>query len=199
MKLELKPLTPAQSRAAAVALLLAILAAAGAAVAIPTLLLHKRYDDAIASRIDRIRRERRIMTMAPALHKQLADLRDLNAAQYYLHSRNPALAAAEIQDTAKRLIDASGCKLLSTGTAPATSEDSLTRITVNMQLSGAAECLQQTLYGLENASPYLFVDNLSVRTNPFYNPNNTANQAPIAQFPLQIQFDVSGYVQGGKP
>ena len=187
-------LTRAQSRALALLLAFVALGALGAALALPLLRLHRHYDDAIAAASDRIVRERRLIGMAPALHAQLQQLHELMPAQYYLHERNPALASAEVQSVAKRLLDANGCKLSSMNVLPPKAEAPLTRVGINVQLSGTLQCLEPLLYGLESAKPYLFIDNFSVRTGTFFMFNKP--EQTEASPTLQIQFDLSGYVAG---
>ena len=189
MNIELRPMTPGQSRAAAVLLLALCVGALAALVAVPTLALHRRYDDAIAARVDRLTREHRIMSMAPELERQLRDVAQRNAGQYYLRNANSVLAAAEIQEVAKRQVDANACKLLSMGILPPKDESAVTKVGINVQLTCNLDSLEKVLYALETAKPYLFIDNLSIRSNAYAAPN----AAPVAP-DLQVQFDLSGYV-----
>jgi general secretion pathway protein M len=189
MKIELRPMTPRESRAAAVLLLAVCIAVLAAAVAVPTLALHRRYDDAIATRVDRLTREHRIIAMAPELERQLRDIAQRNPGQYYLRNANPVLAAAEIQEVAKRQVDANACKLLSMGILPPKDEAVDTKVGINVQLTCNLDSLEKVVYALETAKPYLFIDNLSIRSNAYAAPN----AAPTAP-DLQVQFDLSGYV-----
>ena len=191
MNLTLAPMTPRQSRLLALLLLLAVVLAALAAIALPALQLHAHYQSAIDQRVDRLAREQRVISMAPKLQQQMVELQRLNPARFYLRNDNPVLAAAEIQENAKRLIDANGGKLLSMNILPPKDEDSLTRVGVNVQLTGGLEGVEKLLYSLETATPYLFVNNLSIRTINAYVPPNAA--APPLQ--LQVQFDLTGYVR----
>lgn len=192
MNIKLGPMTPTQSRALAVALLLAVVLAVAGAIALPILRLHRHYDDAIAAAVDRITRERRLIGMAPALHDQLHQLHELNPAQYYLHDPSPALAAAEIQSAAKSQIDAGGCKLVSMNVAQPVEEAPLTRVTVSVQFTGPVECVKAVLYGLEGGKPYLFLDNVAIHSSAGFSAfTNKNNDGPAV---LNTQFDLSGYV-----
>ena len=189
MNIKLSPMSPGQSRAAAVLLLLLCVAAVLALVAVPAVQLHRHYDEAINSRVDRLTREHRIISMAPKLEQQLRDLSKLDHVQYYLRNANPVLAAAEIQEVAKRQVDAQGCKLLSMGILPPKDESDVSKVGVNIQLTCRLDSLEKVLYDLETAKPYLFIDNLSIRSNAYM----PANGSPVLQ-DLQVQFDLSGYV-----
>jgi len=191
MNLTLAPMTPRQSRMLALLLLLAVLAAAVAAIAIPAMQLHAHYQSAIDQRVDRLSREQRIISMAPALQKQMVQLQQLNPARFYLRNSNPVLAAAEIQENAKHLIDANGGKLLSMNILPPKDEGQLTRVGVNVQLTAGLDGVEKLFYGLETATPYLFINNLSIRTINAYTPPN--GTAPPLQ--LQVQFDLSGFAR----
>ncbi|MDY0330451.1 MAG: type II secretion system protein GspM [Thiomonas sp.] len=191
MNLTLTPMTPGQSRALAVLLLLAVLCAVAAAIAIPALQLNARYQSAIDQRVDRLTREQRIISMAPKLQQQMLELQRLNPSRFYLRNPNPVLAAAEIQENAKRLIDANGGKLLSMNILPPKDEDPLTRVGINVQLTGGLDGVEKLLYQLETATPYLFINNLSIRAINAYLPRNSA----VPPLQLQVQFDLTGYVR----
>lgn len=191
MNLTLAPMTPRQSRLLALLLLLAVLAVGVVAVAIPALQLNAHYQSAIDQRVDRLTREQRIISMAPKLQQQMLELQRLNPAQFYLRNPNPVLAAAEIQEDAKRLIDANGGKLLSMNILPPKDENQLTRVGINVQLTGGLDGVVNLLYSLETAVPYLFINNLNIRSINAYTPPN--GTAPPLQ--LQVQFDLTGYVR----
>lgn len=192
MKLELSPMTPGQSRAAALLILLLALAALTAVVAGPAYWLHQHYDRAIESRLDRLTREYRVISTAPELQRQLREIAALDPGRYYLRNANPVLAAAEIQEVAKRQIEANACKLLSIGILPTKDEDNITRVGINVQLTCDLPSLEKILYGLETATPYLFIDNLNLRANTLPIPQGA--QQPAQLPPLQVQFDLFGYV-----
>ncbi|CDW92758.1 MAG: type II secretion system protein GspM [Thiomonas sp.] len=191
MNLTLAPMTPRQSRLLAPLLLLAVFALGVAAVAIPALQLNAHYQSAIDQRVDRLTREQRIISMAPKLQQQMLELQRLNPARFYLRNPNPVLAAAEIQEDAKRLIDANGGKLLSMNILPPKDEDQLTRVGINVQLTGGLDGVEKLLYGLETAVPYLFINNLNIRSINAYIPPNAA----VPPLQLQVQFDLTGYVR----
>ena len=191
MNLNLAPMTPKQSRIMAWLLLLVALLAVAAAIAIPALQLNAHYQSAIDQRVDRLAREQRVISMAPKMQQQMLELQRLNPSQFYLRNNNPVLAAADIQESAKRQIDANGGKLLSMNILPPKDEDPLTRIGINVQITSGLDGLEKLLYSLETSTPYLFINNLSIRAINAYTPPN--GTAPPLQ--LQVQFDLSGYIR----
>ena len=67
------------------------------------------------------------------------------------------------------------------------------QITVNVQLTANIFALRKILNAIETNTPYLFVDNLTVRTQV---PANFRPR-PGAEPEMFVQFDVSGYALTG--
>ena len=83
-------LTPKQSRALAVSLLLLVILAAVAAVALPTWLLHKRYDSYLEDYTDRLKRYRRVEALRPGIEEAMKAVEARAGRQYYLKGASPA-------------------------------------------------------------------------------------------------------------
>ena len=74
--------------------------------------------------------------------------------------------------------------------APTSKEEGRYRqITVNVQLTANVFALRKILNAIENNIPYLYVDNLTVRSQV---PGNFRPQ-PGAEPEMFVQLDVSGY------
>lgn len=192
-------LSPMQSRLAALALLLLVLLLAVAAVAGPLWWLHRHYDDAISDATARITRYARIAGMRPGLQAQLAQVRAQGGPSHFLKATSAPLAAAEIQELAKTLIESSGGKLNTLQILPPKEEGGHRRIPVNVQLSGSVVALKKILHALESSRPYLFIDNFSVRSQPVFVPRAGASPVRATEPELFIQFDLSGYALKGTP
>ena len=186
-------LNPAQSRRAAVGLLLAATVAIALAVALPVWLLHRHYDSALADNIGKLERYERIAATRAEVAKQLEAMRSKETRKFFLRSGAPALSAAEAQETIRTLVEGSGGRLI-TMQAPTSKEEGRYRqITVNVQLTANIFALRKILHAIENNVPYLFVDNLTVRSQV---PGNFRPQ-PGAEPEMFVQFDVSGYALTG--
>ena len=183
------PLTPKQSTAAAVAILALLVASVVAAVAVPIWMLHRHYDDALADASQRLERYYRIAGMREGLRKKTAELAALGTAGHFLKGASPALAAAEIQERAKGIVEASGAKLNSMQILAPRDDGRFRQISVTVQLTGNLPAIKKMLHALESSRPYLFVDNLSIRAPIF--PTN--RNAPTTEPDLAIQFDLAGY------
>jgi general secretion pathway protein M len=191
--MRLATLNPAQSRRAAVGLLLAASVAIVLAVALPVWLLHRHYDSALADNIGKLERYDRIAGTRADVAKQLESMRSKETRKFFLRSGAPALSAAEAQETIRTLVEGSGGRLI-TMQAPTSKEEGRYRqITVNVQLTANIFALRKILHSIENNVPYLFVDNLTVRSQV---PGNFRPQ-PGAEPEMFVQFDVSGYALTG--
>jgi hypothetical protein len=187
-------LNPQQRRRAAIALLCGGLVAIALAVALPIWLVHRHYDAALADATDRLDRYGRIAGSRPVIAKQLEAMRAKEPRKFYLRSGAPALSAAEAQEALRSIVEAGGGRLI-TMQAPVSKDDGRYRqITVNVQLTASVQAMRKILDGIENHIPYLFVDNLTIRSQV---PSNF-RPAPGAEPEMFMQFDVSGYSPTGQ-
>lgn len=184
------------ARAAAVAILIGVIVAAMAGVAVPAILLHRHYDDALTDARDKLERYRRVIGTRQELQQRFDKFKaERNARSYYLKSNNPALAAAEIQEFAKIVIESGAGKLTSMQVLPPKDEDSYRLVMVNVQFNGTVPAIRNILFKLETSQPYLFVDNFVVRS---LMGNQQKNQ-PTVDPDMMVQFDLSGYMLKGTP
>lgn len=156
-------LNPPQSRALALGLLLIVMALAAAAIAVPAWMLHRHYDEAIESASDNLIRYRRFSEQAPAIEQEIEKISALNARKFFIKTSNPSLAASDIQEAVKQLIESRRGKLLSVQILPAKDEGKYRKISLTIQANVTPQALQQILHGIESRDPLLFIDNLSIR------------------------------------
>ena len=173
----MQTLSKNQSRGLAIGLLILFLTMAGLLLFIPVNMLHRHYDQSLDSMADYLGRYR---------HDQV---KNKNGRQHFLKNTGAALAASEIQETAKSLIEVNGGKLVSMQVVPFKDDSGYRRVTVNVQFISSMSMLRKTLYAVETVQPYLLLDNVSIRSQA-----NTLNKgAPVTEPELIAQFDVSGY------
>ncbi|MGZ5048296.1 MAG: type II secretion system protein GspM [Usitatibacter sp.] len=189
----LKTGSPQQSRHAAIAILVAAVVLAAAAVALPIWLLHRHYDAALAESADRLDRYNRLAAARPAIAQQLEAMRAKEPRKFFLRAGAPALSAAEAGEAVRAIVDASGGRLI-TMQAPVTKDDGRYRqIIVNVQMTANVQAMRKILHAIETHVPYLFVDNLTVRSQVPANFRPT----PGAEPEMFLQFDVTGYTVAG--
>jgi hypothetical protein len=180
---------PQRSRRAALGLLVAMALVVLAAIAIPIWLLHRHYDVALGQDFDKLERYRRIAATRPQVVRQLDAMSARDPRKFFLRSGAAALSAAEAQEAIRALVESSGGRLITMGAPTAREEGRYRQVTVNVQLTANIFALRKILSAIEANMPYLFVDNLTVRTQvpAAFRP------APGAEPEMFVQFDISGY------
>ena len=188
-------MSPKQSRAAALALLLGLLVLLVGLVAIPLWLLNQRYDNALEDSVARLQRYSKIAGMREGLIQKSAEVKALAASHHYLKSASPALAAAELQEQLKVILEANGGKLSSIQILQHKDEGAYRQVAVALQLTAPLSALKGIFHALESSRPYLFIDNLSVRSNAGFGQRMGVD--PAAEPELIVQFNVTGYALKG--
>lgn len=196
----MKPnLSPAQSRALALSLLLLVVLAAVAAVALPAWLLHTRYDDFLEDYTDKLKRYRNVAAQRPAIEEQIKIVEARGSRQYYLKSSSPPSAAAELQGLVTRIVENHKGKLVSSQALPAgdVKAGEPLKVSTSVRMSAPIVSLMLILHSLETSQPYLFVDQLMVQGIA----NRTYKPVPGVEPEFVVQITVSGYAPagGGKP
>jgi len=182
-------LTPLQNRLLAISLTLTVLLMVVASVGIPVWLLHRHYDLAIDEQMDKLIRYKRFAEQAPAMQLEISKLEAINPRRLYIKTSNPGLAAAEVQESVKQLIELGRGKLTSVQILPPKDEGKHRRISVSIQANVTAPSLQQVLRGLDAHEPFLFVDTLAIRAGQgrLYRP------APGVEPEFSLQMTLHGY------
>ncbi|HVF64200.1 MAG TPA: type II secretion system protein GspM [Casimicrobiaceae bacterium] len=172
-------LTPAQSRALAVGLALALIVAVAALVIVPTLLLHRHYDRAIAESTDRLTRFQRVAAQAPAYRQALDTVRERNGRRFFLKNTAVNLASAELSEMVKAAIEGNGGRITTSQNVQVKDDDRMKQVGANVQFFATTANLQKTLLALETQLPYVMVSNLTVRpVNAFRGFKPPAGQDP---------------------
>jgi general secretion pathway protein M len=146
-----------------------------------------------------VERFRRVAAEVPERRAQLAALRQRQAAsEGFLQGTNDALVAAQIQNRVKALTEAAHGELKSTQVLPVQDEGKYRRITIRAQLTLDLPAAQRVLYGVETASPLLFLDNLDMRAH-IADRRRDRGGVSSEDSMLDLRFDVYGYIRGSKP
>ena len=159
----LAKLTPAQSRALAVGLLVLGLVAVLSVVVVPTVLLHRHYDTAIEESTDRLMRFRRVAAQAPELGKALEAVRERNGRRFFLKNTAPNLASAELSELVKAAIEGNGGRITTSQNVQPKDDERMKQVGANVQFFATTANLQKVLAALETQQPYVIVANLTVR------------------------------------
>jgi len=193
VRVNLRSLSPLQSRRLAVGLLAGATLAAILLVAIPVWLAHRHYDVAIAELTDRHERYLRVAATRPDVVRGRDAVRAKEGRKFYLRAGAAALSAAEAQETIRTLIEGSGGKIITMQVPAARDEGRYRQVTLNVQLTANIIALRRILHAIETGTPLLFVDNLMVRSQV----PSTFRPGPGGEPEMFVQFDVYGYAITG--
>lgn len=185
-------LSPLVSRSLAVAILVAALAAVWVLLAAPVTEKFEGYGRSISHSRELLVRHLQIAAQRARLERELEELRRAQSLTgRFLEGGGIELVAAEAQNKVKNLIDANGATLKSTQILPAQEKDNFRKLTIRVTMSADTEALQKIFHALETANPYLFLDNIDIRSR-----RRRARQGrSVRQGELQIRFDLYGYMR----
>jgi general secretion pathway protein M len=195
-----RKLSPALSRAAALAILLALIAILYFGIAMPIVDAYQSIGDNTAQLQEQLRRYQRAGGDRAQRQAELAALEHRSsAADGFLQGANDTLVAVEIQNRLKALADASHAELRSTQVLPVQDEGALRRISVRGQFATTMPGALRIFHGLESQSPLLFVDNVDIRSR-LGNARETRGRGGDSgdSDALDLQFDIYGYTQRSK-
>ena len=185
----MRALSKNQNRGLAIGLLILFLTIGVLLLFVPVNMLHRHYDQSLDSLADYLGRYRHVVASHAEVQSALDQVKKKNGRQHFLRNTGAALAASEIQETAKSLIETNGGKLVSMQIVPFKDDNGYRRVTVNIQFISNMSTLRKILYAIETVQPYLLLDNVSIRSQA-----RTLNKgAPVTEPELIAQFDVSGY------
>jgi general secretion pathway protein M len=183
------PMTNTRSRRVAAAMLILAIFAVIAFFALPTWYLYHRYDRELGERTETLERLRRVAATRPEVARQLESMRNKEPRKFFLRSGAAALSAAESQEIIRAVVEASGARLVTMQALPARDEARYRQVSVTVQLAANIFALRKLLHAIETHVPYLFVDNLMVRTQV---PGNF-RPGPGAEPEMFVTLDVHGY------
>jgi hypothetical protein len=179
-----------QQRALAIALLVVAVVVFLAVLLLPVVLLHRHYDNAIASLTDRLDTYRRVAAQAPEYRKALDVMREKDAKRFFLKNTAANLAGAELQELVRAAVEGNGGRITISQNQAARDDGRYRQIGINVQFFASTPNLQKILYALETQQPYLVVENLTLRPlNAFRGFRPAAGQEPE----VNVQLDVVGF------
>ena len=183
-------LSPAQQRALALTMFVAVLVIVLLVLLGPLILLHRHYDRAIAETTDRVAHLRRIAAQAPELRRALDSMKERDGRRFFLRNTAPNLAGAELQELVKAAIESNGGRITTSQNTSPRDDGRFKQIGVNVQFFATTPALQKLLGALESQQPYLLVDNITVRP---LNAFRGFKPGPGMEPEVNVQLDVSAF------
>ena len=177
-----------------------------AAIALPWSIQNRQLNDNLASGMEQLGRYRHLIATLPGLR---VELEQVNSNQefkaFYFEAPTPALAGAELQRKVQDIVTAAKGRLISTQLLPEEKEEQPARVRLRVQIQGATDTLLEVLYQLDEARPFLFVEQLSVRSSARPElPAQAIRGQPVRRPPineageLTVRLDVFGFALEGK-
>lgn len=175
-------------RVLAAALLALVVIIALALIAVPVVLLHRHYDEHIARMTRQLQTQSAFNALGPRVAQALDALKTRDASRLFLKGNTAALASAELQDQVKTIVEASGGRFISS-TGVAHKDDGQYRtVAATFQINLGNANLRRLLHALETQEPYLFVDNLTIRS---LTPPGFRAPPGYSEPEVYVQMDVS--------
>lgn len=185
-------------RLAALALLLLVGGALYLAVDQWLIGRYRDYQDQLQQQQERLAQLERIAATREPVQQRIAKIQqDRNITAQYLPQSAPALAAAELQQRIKAVVEAAGGTLQSTQALPPVEDGGAMKVTVSAIMNGDTGSVQKVLYDLEGQTPLLFVDNLELSARMMRPRLPNGRYANYTRMQLNAQFEVSGYLRKG--
>lgn len=169
---------------------------------------HSRELDGRLLRVrDQITQYQRLVATLPRLQQELELVRNRDDTKtFYFAAETPALAGAQLQSEVQDIIRASGARPVSTQILPIDSNEQPPRIRVRIQFQGSIESLLNVLYRIESARPFLFIDQMSLRSSASNVPKRTVRSRrggdatpPRERDELTLRLDLFGFSLGTNP
>lgn len=178
----------ARRRLLAVVLLVAVVVIPLALVAVPLWSAHQEYretESALGRRLGALREQNARRPEIEARYQAERKRQERDAR--LLAGATAALAGAELQGIVKRVVEQHGGNIATTQVLPIAGEGRFGRLSIKVRLTVGLPGLVGVLYALENGSPYLFVDDVTVRAP-------RAGRG-AATGPLTVDLQLSGYLR----
>lgn len=154
------------------------------------------YREFLEQQQARLQQVNRIAASREPIQQLMAKLaQDKGLTAQYLPQSAPALAAAELQQRIRSVVEAAGGTLRSTQALPPVEEGNTVKVAVSVTLTADTDNLQKILYDLEGQTPLLFVDNLEISARENRQRLPGGRMATYTRIQLSVQFEVSGYLR----
>jgi general secretion pathway protein M len=194
--------------AAAWALALAIPLLLVSSIALPWWQRVHGLDEELSQGTDQLARYQRLVATLPGLRAELQrEQANDDFKAFYFDAETPALAGARLQSEVQDMVRAAGARPISTQILPFVEDEQPPRVLIRTQLQGTTDELLEVLYRVEEARPFLFVDQMSIRsTTPRRLPVRRSARRTLRRPPssvqvgqLTVRLDIFGYSLGAIP
>ncbi len=154
------------------------------------------YSDVALDAADRMGRYENLIASKPGLTKELQRLRaGQNKQGVFITAPSTELAAAQLQKQAKEAVSSAGGTLVSTQNLQPNPDESPEIIRVRVRMKGDVGALVEVLHSIESTHPLMFVENLKIKSRRTVKGRRKNR---VTTYSLDVNFDLAGYLLGGK-
>lgn len=179
--------TGPRGRALAATLAVLLLALVVAAVAVPAWLIARHYESARSGAEERIARFQRVAEQRNEHQRALEVIKARDSARFFLKNTAPNLGGAELTDLVRPLLESNGSRLTSLQPVTVKDDGNFRLYSLNVGFNATPAALQKTLYSLDTAVPYLFLDTVTLRATVPRGYKPPPNQEPEVTAQIEIQ------------
>jgi general secretion pathway protein M len=135
------------------------------AVALPWWQSNQARTEQLERDRDQLQRYRQLVATLPTLRAELARERENDDFKaFYFDAETPGLAGARLQSEVQEVVRDAGARPISTQILPVDPKEQPPRVRIRVQLQGSTPQLLDVLYQIEDARPFLFIDQVSIRS-----------------------------------
>ncbi len=195
----MKNMSPTISRMLAVVLTLSTLIVLWSATAQPAANRFQVVRETARTLHTRLNRYQALAESKDRLQDQLHELEEADLdAQQLLDGESPSLAAASLQEMVKKVIGQSGGLQKSAQILKVKKVGNYQKVAVRLNLSTSADNFNQLVYQIESIRPFLFLENINIRTriSPARTRGASVNEDLAKE--LTVTFDVFGFIEGSQ-
>lgn len=177
-------------------LAITLLVLLGVAVVLPWWTQMELYEEEALDTAERMGRYQNLIASKQVLAKELQQLRaNQNKQGLFVTAPSTELAAAQLQKRAKDAVSKAGGTLVSTQNLEPDPEDIPEKIRVRVRMKGDAGALAEVLHDIESAHPLMFVENIRIKSRRTVKGRRKNR---VTTYDLDVNFDLAGYLLGGK-
>ncbi|MEP7154187.1 MAG: type II secretion system protein GspM [Betaproteobacteria bacterium] len=158
------PNNPRDRRIMAVTILALVVALIVAAIVVPVVMLNRHYDQNIARMTRQWKNQSAFNELRPQVTRALDQLKSRDVRKLFLKGTTVALGSAELQDHVAQVIEGNGGRLIARNVSPHKDDGPYRLVSANFAFNISNVNLRRMMHALETREPYLFNDNLMIRS-----------------------------------
>jgi Type II secretion system (T2SS), protein M subtype b len=163
-------------------------------VVFPTSTLLSERDDEIAQQRQLLARLSAMAAQAPTVQKFAEQGGAIKDRPEFLRGPNQSVITADLQGRLSGMTQSAGARVRSIRSLPPQTIDGITFVGAQVELSGPLRAVQQTVYSIETASPFLFIMGAAIKPSPQATFAGAGTGAGAA-LTLDARLDVVGALQ----